>query len=224
MRKRRAIIFDDEPMVLETLEMFLQELGYEVISSLEPVVCPVFRNSDRHCHNNKACADVIITDYQMPGMNGLELLKRQKEKGCALDMRNKAIISGYFDNRVGSEIGQLGCAFFKKPFHFSELSTWINACEQRMPLSTPVFVMRKERRQPVLIDITYSLPSEPRKLSGFVTDLSDSGFCLRTDHDLLGKELTVVNGDIPMSCKTAAVRWTRRLEVDNCFVAGVSCC
>lgn len=224
MRKRRAIIFDDEPIVLEILEMFLSKRGYEVFSFPEPIVCPVFRNNDRHCHNDKPCADIMISDYKMPVMTGFELLKRQKEKGCGLDIRNKAIISGYFDDRDEANIDQLGCAFFRKPFRLEELWTWIKACEERMPLSMPVGVPRKERRQPVLINITYSLPSEQRKLSGFVTDLSGSGFCLRTNHDLSGKESILVNGDLPMSCRTAAIRWTMRLEEDNSFVAGVNCC
>jgi len=223
MRKRKAIIFDDEPIVLNMLEGFLSGKGYEVFSSLEPIVCPVYGNNDMDCHNDKPCADIIITDYKMPGMTGFELLKRQKEKGCFLDIRNKAIISGYFDDRTEADIEQLGCAFFRKPFRLEELSTWIRACEERLPLSTPVSVPRKERRQPVMINITYTLPSWPGSLSGFVTDVSGSGFCLKTDHDLSGQERILVKGDLPMPCRTAAVRWTRRLEADNSFVAGVDC-
>jgi len=224
MRKRRAIIFDDEPIVLDVLEMFLAGRGYEVFSSTEPIVCPVFRNNDRQCHNDKPCADIMITDYKMPGMTGFELLTRQKEKGCGLDIRNKAIISGYFDDRDEANISQLGCAFFRKPFSLDELGMWMDDCEKRMPLATPVYVPRKERRQPVMINLTYSLPSDQRKLNGFVTDLSDSGFCLRTEYDFSDKELILVNGDLPMSCRTAAIRWTRKLETDNSFVAGVACC
>jgi DNA-binding response OmpR family regulator len=224
MRKRRAVIFDDEPIVLKMLEMFLAKRGYEVFSSLEPVVCLVFSNNERNCHDDKPCADIMITDYKMPGMTGFELMKRQNEKGCGIDIRNKAIISGYFDDRDELNIGQLGCAFFRKPFRLEELATWINACEERMPLSKPVGIPRKERRQPVMINITYSLPSEQGTLRGFVTDLTSTGFCLKTSYNLSDKEFVVVNGDLPMSCRKAAIRWTRRLDEDNSFVAGVTCC
>lgn len=223
MRKRKAIIFDDEPSVLNMLEGFVSGKGYEVFSSLEPIVCPVYGNNDKDCRNDKPCADIMITDYKMPGMTGFELLKRQKEIGCFIDIRNKAIISGYVDDRTEADIEQLGCAFFRKPFRLQELSTWIRACEERLPLSSPVGVSRKERRQPVMIHITYTLPSLPGNLSGFVTDVSGSGFCLKTDHDLSGQERILVNDDLPMPCRTAAIRWTKRLEADNSFVAGVHC-
>jgi CheY-like chemotaxis protein len=223
MRKRRALIFDDEPIVLDMLKMFLSRRGYEVISSPDPLGCPVFNNNNCDCHNARPCADIMITDYKMPGMTGLELLKRQKEKGCGLDIRNKAIISGYLDDRAQATIGQLGYAFFRKPFRLAELSAWIDTCEERIPLSAPLSIPRKEHRQPVLIYITYSLPSEQAKFSGYVTDLSGSGFCLKTAQDLSDKEHIFVSGDLPMSCSTAAIRWTRRLEEENSFAAGVNC-
>jgi len=43
MRKRRAIIIDNEPVVLQLLVTYLSKRGYEVLSFHEPIVCPVFR-------------------------------------------------------------------------------------------------------------------------------------------------------------------------------------
>lgn len=222
MRKRRAIIIDDEPLVRNMLKSFFSLWGYEVFSFAEPTVCPILMNNDWHCQNEKPCADVMISDFRMPGMTGLELLERQKEKGCGLDMRNKAIISGFLDGWE-EKVEQLGCAFFQKPCRLEELRKWIDACEERMSLSVPLATPRRERRKSVQIDIMYSLPSQERVLSGVVTDISNSGFCLTTSHDLSQKDRIMVKTDLPISCREATVRWTKKLDGES-YMAGFNCC
>ena len=222
MRKRRAIVFDDESVILDILNTYLSGRGYEVFCFAEPIVCPIFRNSERHCHIEKPCADILITDFTMSGMNGIALLERQLEKGCKLDIRNKALISGFLDEEGVMKVNQSGYTFIRKPFRLSELSAWIDACEERMPLSVPVGVPRRETREPVLINITYSLLYQPWTLNGIVTNLSSSGFCLKTDHELSEKDFILVNSDLPVSGRKAAVRWTKKLE-GNSLMAGLTC-
>jgi len=222
VRKRRAIIFDDDPYVLNLLEVFLKSFDYEVFSFSNPVICPVFGNTAHSCHNDKPCADVMITDFEMPGMNGVDLLRLQKERGCNLDIRNKAVISG-FDGDLRSRTHELGCSFFKKPFHLGEIRDWLALCEERVPISVAVGVPRREKRENVSKNITYSLPSRSDRLRGLVTNVSDSGFCLKTDHYLSEQDLVFVDGDLPVSCVKASVRWTRKLE-DTSYMAGLSCC
>jgi YesN/AraC family two-component response regulator len=81
---------------------------------------------------------MIITDFQMPKMNGLQLLKAQTERGCKIDIRNKAVISGYIDGSNNHIMDTLGCSYFSKPFQFKELSGWLADCEKRIDLSQPV--------------------------------------------------------------------------------------
>jgi CheY-like chemotaxis protein len=59
---------DDDPGGLEALELFLMSEGFEVITA---------RNgAEALLRVQKQCPDLIITDYTMPGMTGLELCKR----------------------------------------------------------------------------------------------------------------------------------------------------
>jgi CheY-like chemotaxis protein len=223
VRRRRAIIFDDNAFIRELLENFLSMKGYEVFSYGEPVVCPLFLNDERHCHNDMPCADVIITDYKMPQMTGVELLNRQRERGCRLDIRNQALISGYVDDPdLHTNIDRLGCAFFSKPFHLRRLAEWIAECEERMPLSIPLVSPRKEMRDPVHLNVVYSVPSRSGQFKGAITNMSRSGFCLRIDHELSDNELTVIDADLPLSCQKASVRWTKRIDNDG-YLAGVNC-
>jgi len=65
-----------------------------------------------------AC-DIIITDYRLPGMNGLEFLK----KALAVNPRvKKILLTAYMSEPVISEAFRLGVhEFIEKPFSTEEL-------------------------------------------------------------------------------------------------------
>jgi DNA-binding response OmpR family regulator len=217
------MVFDDEPAVLDLLKTFLSHRGYEVFCFSTPLACPDVMNKEIPCYHGKPCADILITDFKMPGMSGLELLELQRERGCSLDIRNKAVISGLVDEEEMNRIMMMGCSFFRKPFRFSELSAWIEACEERLPLSVSASTGRRETRKPVTINVTYTLPSLAMKLDGIVTNVSDSGFCLKTDRAIPECAYIRISSDQPVICKTASVRWAKKLE-DDAFMIGCNCC
>jgi CheY-like chemotaxis protein len=138
VRKRRAIIYDDNEVILEMLKSFLANRDYEVICFNEPSACPIYGEDAKSCPKTGQCADVMITDLKMPRMTGIELLRQQADRGCKLDVRNKVVISGYAGEEDFEAIRKLGCAFFKKPFELSELSEWLDECEKRIDLSLPL--------------------------------------------------------------------------------------
>lgn len=138
MRKPRVIVLDDEPFVLDMLGRFFDQRGYEVLSYAEPVICPLYEKCAESCEKVVPCADVVITDLKMPKMSGIELLERQTKRGCKLDVRNKAVISGHFEEGSIRKIDGMGCARFEKPFGLSALSGWLRECEQRIDLSQPL--------------------------------------------------------------------------------------
>lgn len=59
--------------------------------------------------------DVVITDYNMPDVNGLEILQ------CASDDAAKIMISGYVPEFAEEQLALLGARFYEKPVPMKEI-------------------------------------------------------------------------------------------------------
>jgi len=72
----RIVVVDDDDLFRQTLDLNLTDAGYEVTSFLNgPAALDHFASGGR--------ADVILLDWRMPGMNGLEVLRRLRRSGIA---------------------------------------------------------------------------------------------------------------------------------------------
>ncbi len=71
--KPRILIIDDEPSILETLEMFLAEKGIFVLKAETAQ-----KGFDLFCAHRP---DIVIADIHLPDGNGLELLNRIQSEG-----------------------------------------------------------------------------------------------------------------------------------------------
>ena len=92
MRKRRAVVIDDKVISVHSLNNYLSTRNYEVISYTRPVVCPIRDEKGNLCNTDYPCADVIITDFRMLVINGLDLFQEQSKRGCMLTRENKAVM------------------------------------------------------------------------------------------------------------------------------------
>ena len=138
MRNPRTIIIDDYVRFTNTFKTWFSQMGYEALTFPDPTACPIYRRETKNCIKKDPCADIIITDLKLPRMNSIEFLQYQSQRGCKIDIRNKAIISGYIDDEKRKAIENLGCSFFKKPLELPLISYWLNKCEKRMDLSKPL--------------------------------------------------------------------------------------
>lgn len=138
MRKPRAIICDDEQIILEIFRTVLEKMGYEVLTAATPMTCSYYREHADSCPQHSLCADILITDHNMPDMTGLELLEMQHQRGCKLTSKNKALITGNDDPELRERIELLGCQFLPKPMSISTIITWVKECEKRFDLSEPL--------------------------------------------------------------------------------------
>jgi len=132
MVKIRALVFDDEAGIRAIISYILENRGYEVLSFSDPVLCPVYLNSECPCPREYACADILITDIHMPRVTGLEFIENQMRNGCKAIAQNKAVISGAWTNDQLEQAKRLGCEVFQKPPGIDELTSWLDKCEKRI--------------------------------------------------------------------------------------------
>ena len=107
----KAIIIDDEPAIAETIEIMLQRKGWECVTLNDGVGLDVYLE--------KFSPDLIITDYNLPGEDGLEIARKMKiqEIPCV-------IITGFLSSQVEEQEADITC--IQKPFTAKELNAAIN--------------------------------------------------------------------------------------------------
>jgi len=222
-RKRRVVLYDDEDVVLRVLTTFFEMRGYEVLAYHEPSSCPLYAEAADRCENLAPCSDLIVTDYDMPRMSGLELLRLQAQRGCRLTAQNKAVVSGHISDAALGEVRALGCAFFAKPFRLGQLGAWVNDCEQRMDLSRPLGFPRKEERAACGTLVSYQEGARGGLHRAEVVNWSRSGLCIRSERPHALDEVVTLHAAPPVASKSAVVRWVRTAGADA-YLVGLSCC
>ncbi|MDY7031147.1 MAG: response regulator [Thermodesulfobacteriota bacterium] len=124
----RALIFDDEKTIREILWSLFDDRGYEVFTFPNPGTCPLSQAELCPCLTDETCADLILSDMNMPIQKGLIFLEDQIEKGCKC--KQLALMSGSFSEEDLSKAKSLGIKIFKKPFNLTEIHNWIDEIEK----------------------------------------------------------------------------------------------
>ncbi|NVM03265.1 MAG: response regulator [Candidatus Helarchaeota archaeon] len=72
MKERKILIIDDDDNILKIIQLNLEKLGYHVLLSGD--------GEDGFEKIRMIKPNLVITDFMIPGMSGLEVLKKTKEK------------------------------------------------------------------------------------------------------------------------------------------------
>ncbi len=221
MRNVTINLYDDDVTDLNLLASILSTRNYAVRVLNRAVICPISADRADKCPNqNNPCSDIIIADNQMPGMTGTEMLRQQAQRGCPIDIRNKAVASADFDGDGLMMIKGLGYAYFKKPFQLNELFAWLDDCKNRIDFFKPAPVMRKHPRYPANIKVVYTCSSDDNLQNGTILNFSSSGICLKAYASLMEKQSILIKTELPNGCKKASVRWIKKMDVDF-YLAGL---
>ena len=135
--KLKVVVFEDQSYILDTISIMLKSRGFEVLGYLEPTLCPLYSDRRCFCPSEKPCADILITDNDMPNMTGLEFIRQQLIRGCKGVIRNKAIMSEKWEANELELAASFGCKIFHKPIRTKELFEWIKECEKRLSQERP---------------------------------------------------------------------------------------
>ncbi|MBU4487344.1 MAG: response regulator [Candidatus Delongbacteria bacterium] len=113
---KKILIIDDQQEVLEVLAQILKIYNHEVVAITSG------HNLDKKFQMYNF--DLVITDYLMPDMTGIDIAKKIK---CKYAGTKVYIISGYHKLLSDEKMVEYGiCGFLNKPFDMEELKRIVN--------------------------------------------------------------------------------------------------
>ena len=114
------LLVDDEKDILDLFTEYLSSNGFNTISFQNPL------DALEYFYKNTNNCSVVITDYRMPEMSGLEFLKKIREKDNALKIKT-IIVSAYTKTDIPYEISYIMKIdkILEKPVFLDELKTEI---------------------------------------------------------------------------------------------------
>lgn len=123
MSALRAIVVDDEPDMRELLAKTLKKFGCSVISKVD-------NGNDAIKKSSELNPDVVFLDIEMPGMNGLDVLKKilAKEKNVFVVM-----VSGHNNIETVKDAVNIGArGFVVKPYSKHNIEQMLERCRGQM--------------------------------------------------------------------------------------------
>ena len=118
-RTAHVLLVDDEPNLLRVLKRGLEHNGLEVTAVGDPRVAIDTLRQDPDQF------DSIVTDFGMPGLNGIEMARLVRSIRADLPI---LLYSGFLDDKETSDATEAGVTqILNKPIHAAQLAAAIRA-------------------------------------------------------------------------------------------------
>lgn len=154
------LLVDDERDLLQAIAEFLTAQGYAVDAVEDPGAALDLLD--------QKVFDLVVTDYRLPGLSGIELLKRVKQRDPDIEV---IIITGYGSKESVLEALKLGVYdFIEKPFDAVELLKSIVNCLETIRL--------KRRIDHLIEDLHRNRRDLERAVEARDTELHEKVHCL----------------------------------------------
>jgi len=112
----KILVVDDDPGALRSVAANLASMGHRVDSAESGHEALLKIASALPA---KDAPELLVTDFKMPGMDGLELIRRLRGSVPGLPA---ILITGYWSESLRREAAELGsCEYLEKPFSRAEL-------------------------------------------------------------------------------------------------------
>ena len=164
MNGKRVLIVDDEESILSVLKRSIEKLdsNYEVLTTDNGQSALRLLNS--------MTIDLVVTDYRMAGMNGLELLEKIKSISPSTQV---VMITAFGGNQLEAEARKRQAyGYLTKPLEVSEFQNIVRNALGDLAISRPgILVLSDTCYQEISASIK-SLVQDIGALSVFLTDVS----------------------------------------------------
>jgi len=125
-RPLNILAVDDEEGARSSLKIVLRLAGHHAVIANDA------HEALKLYDDAPAPFDLIITDHAMPGLSGVDLVRRLREKGYE---REALVLSANVDSATEQKYKKLGVAgIMGKPFDINDLKEWthcIQECRER---------------------------------------------------------------------------------------------
>jgi CheY-like chemotaxis protein len=115
--QRRVLVADDDPSIRAFLHDFLELCGFEVRIAADGSTALALFRAERF--------DVVLVDFQMPGLTGLEIATEIRQENTTIPI---GLITGVAHALDPQYVSQAGVTrVFRKPFNLEELAAWLGS-------------------------------------------------------------------------------------------------
>ena len=126
MATERVLLIEDDPSIVEGLELNLSLEGYEVLAAKDGET-GLRLAEEKH-------PDLVILDLMLPGVNGLEVLRRLRQQDADVPVLILSALGDEADRVLGLQLG--ADDYISKPFSLGELRARLNASLRRKRLAS----------------------------------------------------------------------------------------
>ena len=174
-----VLVVDDEPGVRSSVKMVLDGVCVVLEASDGPAALEAVRSGD---------VDVCLLDVRLPGMEGIEVLKRLKRLDTGLEV---VLVTAVRTLRTAVEAMKLGAYdYLPKPFSVEDLRSVVNRALERRALQREVRYLRDELARREGFDQLVGRSPAMRRVYEIVRQIADTtATVLITGESGTGKEL-----------------------------------
>ena len=184
MSEPHILIAEDDEALLSSISFVLEDQGYYISKALDgKKALGIIRKSQ----NSSNPVKILITDIQMPDLNGLELIRQIRDIKKNLPV---IVITGYGDKETLKALIKVGCdEFLDKPFEPDDIRKLVKKVEKQID--------NKENPGDLDNDLAIELESYRKSLSELKKELDNA---VLTYQDLIHIPETGFN--VTISCNT----------------------
>ncbi|MGY3549109.1 two-component system response regulator FixJ [Bradyrhizobium sp. USDA 4472] len=195
--KGHVYVIDDDEAMRDSLNFLLESAGFGVT---------LFDNAQSFLDSLPALGfGCVVSDIRMPGLDGIELLKRMKAQSSPFPI---LIMTGHGDVPLAVEAMKFGAVdFLEKPFEDDRLTAMIeSAIRQAEPAA---------RNEAVLQDIAARVaslsPRERQVMEGLVAGLSNK--LIARDYDISPRTIEVYRANVMTKMQAGSLSELVRLAM-----------
>jgi two-component system, LuxR family, response regulator FixJ len=195
--KGKVYVIDDDEAMRDSLDFLLDSSGFDVV---------LFENAQSFLDALPNLAlGCVVSDVRMPGIDGIELLKRMKALHSPYPV---IIMTGHGDVPLAVEAMKLGAVdFLEKPFEDDRLITMIEmAIRQAAPAAKS-----EALTQDIVARIATLSPRERQVMNGLVAGLSNK--LIARDYEISPRTIEVYRANVMTKMQASSLSELVRLAM-----------